>query len=151
MYDIVRDSSFGQIVRYLTRNKYLRYVEESEDFEHPHYQVQKQNSSLAAHSNPNTEVKAENSDLTLQKSITVDATRSQSIDESDKLSKSATSDTDDLEYGTQGQFGPIERLVTQQSLHSVAKTKSQIIKPTQTADGVILVDWYMTGKFDYCI
>jgi DHA1 family multidrug resistance protein-like MFS transporter len=87
--------------------------------------------------------------LQLEKSTTVDATRPESFDQSsEQLSKTATTDLNDEENGVQEMLGPIERLVTQQSVHSVVKTKSEIIKPTETADGVILIDWYTTGEFD---
>ena len=37
MADIIRDSAFGQIVRYVTRGKYFLYPEEKVDFDVPSY------------------------------------------------------------------------------------------------------------------
>ena len=37
MPDIIRDSAFGQIVRYVTKGKYFLYPEEKEDFDTQSY------------------------------------------------------------------------------------------------------------------
>lgn len=42
MYDLIRDSPFGQIVRIVTNNHYLQYAEEKDGFQHPYF-VQKEN------------------------------------------------------------------------------------------------------------
>jgi MFS transporter, DHA1 family, multidrug resistance protein len=37
MYDIIRDSTLGQLIRYATRHKYFQYPEERSDFRCPYY------------------------------------------------------------------------------------------------------------------
>lgn len=61
MFDLIWDSSFGQIVRYVTKNNYVQYSEEQKGFQHPHYlqETEKQtqriylflHQSMAAHLN----------------------------------------------------------------------------------------------------
>ncbi|KAM0454818.1 hypothetical protein ACHAPV_008191 [Trichoderma viride] len=37
MNDVLRDSPFGQIVRFLSKNKYFQYAEERDGFQNPYY------------------------------------------------------------------------------------------------------------------
>ncbi|KAL2817193.1 major facilitator superfamily domain-containing protein [Aspergillus granulosus] len=120
MLDAIRDSPFGLSVRFLTKGKYLRHVEELDTFEHPYYYASADNSSIR-----------------------------ETASVSSGSSSIALEDTDsgtDIERGDEEKLDEnmIRRLVTQQSHHAQEKEYSEPIKPTRTSEGHILVDWYTT-------
>jgi DHA1 family multidrug resistance protein-like MFS transporter len=125
MLDAVRDSPFGLIVRFLTKDKYLRHVEELDTFRHPYYPTSAEESSK---------------DTQAAEPVSSSSTSITSED---------TASSNDLERGDEEKHdeNAIRRLVTQQTLHAEQKEYSEVIKPTRTREGYILVDWYTTGKF----
>lgn len=134
MYGMVRDSPFGQIVRFVTKNKYFRYPEEQEGFTHPYYT-----------SDPfPKEAEAEQSTTSnagLEDAATLGSDKQ---DDRNATGDVPTSGSDeDLENNNTE--NPIERVITMQSQHEAHRTESRAIKPTQTGDGMIVVDWYTTG------
>ncbi|KAL6825478.1 major facilitator superfamily domain-containing protein [Trichoderma sp. SZMC 28015] len=133
MYGMVRDSPFGQIVRLVTKNTYFRYPEEQEGFTHPYYT-----------SDPFPK-EAEVEQSTASNAGLEDAATLGSVkqDDRDATGDVPTSGSDeDLENNNTE--NPIERVVTMQSQHEAHRTESRAIKPTQTGDGMIVVDWYTT-------
>ncbi|KAL4866264.1 hypothetical protein BDV12DRAFT_210622 [Aspergillus spectabilis] len=116
MWDLIRDSPFGVVVRFGTQNQYLRHVEELETFQHPYYHVEEETN-----------------------------VPEQPVSDFQSFTSSVPSTTEvDAERGTADEVDEniIRRLVTQQSYHDLEKNESKPIKPTQTSDGLILVDWY---------
>lgn len=119
MAAVIRDAPLGQLVRYLTKNKYFQYPEEKPDFELPATWIQTINNSDNKKSNldnPDTQEKRDRG--------------------SERLSRASTengpSDTDSsLEAGAQPEL-------------ELEKVKSTPITPKRTKDGVVLVDWYYT-------
>lgn len=145
MYDIIRDSIFGQIVRYVTKNKCLRYAEERKGFRHPHYVLEREKpetGNLAAA--PSGGDRHDDTSQHLSAGAN-DSANHQADSASDSSYPSVVySESDDLEDALGP--NPIERLVTQQSLHTVERSQTRVVEPTKTAEGVILVDWYTTGE-----
>ncbi|KAL5339394.1 major facilitator superfamily domain-containing protein [Aspergillus crustosus] len=116
MWDIIRDSPFGLAIRFATRNRYLRHVEELDTFQHPYH-----------HPSDKTNI------------------TEQTVPVSQSSTGSTSSITDvDVERGSPDNVDEniIRRIVTQQSYHDLEKRTSRPIKPTTTSDGHILVDWY---------
>ncbi|KAL3453039.1 major facilitator superfamily domain-containing protein [Aspergillus insuetus] len=122
MLDAFRDSPFGLIVRFLTKDKYLRHVEELDTFQHPYYP---------------TSVEESSKDTEAVEPVSSSSTSITSED---------TASSTDLERGDEEKHdeNAIRRLVTQQTLHAEQKEYSEVIKPTRTREGYILVDWYTT-------
>ncbi|RDW94179.1 MFS transporter [Aspergillus mulundensis] len=120
MWDAIRDSPFGLTVRFFSKNKRLQHIEETDTFQHPYYPA------VAGDHVQDLEKDTEE-ETTSRSSSSTDLERADT-----NLSK------DELDQNL------IERLVTQQSYHELAKNQSRPIKPTQTSDGLILVDWYTT-------
>lgn len=140
MYDIIRDSPFGQIVRFVTNKRYLKYTEERDDFQHPHY-----NPSRFQDEDEKPLDASENniaSGIIPERTTSAHSTSNTSRDETSEVSDSEAR-TDVEEGGDED--NPIKRVVTAQSVHDIEKQKSIPIKPTRTSDGIILVDWYTTG------
>lgn len=137
MNEVLRDSPFGQIVRFLSKNKYFQYAEERDGFQNPYYGSQ----TLQKEVDTELPTTAASSNTTLEPTATVlEKPSSQEVATKPPLAEA----TNDVENGESE--NPIERVVTMQSQSEVQRTESRPIKPTTTSDGTILVDWYTTGN-----
>lgn len=116
----IRDAPFGQLVRYLTKNKYFQYPEEKPDFELPDTWLELLNDSGA-------------SIVGDEKVISSDTNHDHG---SEPLSRAST------------QASRIEARLQLEEQHEIEKTKSIPIAPKKTKDGAILVDWYYTDDSD---
>ena len=119
MADLVRDATFGQIIRFLTRNRYLQYPEEKPDFQLP---PSYRNDAESLSSGPEDEVKEKEEVVEEPEPAHLAKTSSNTVGE-------RTVPTD------------LERQLTQASLKN---EESKPIEPIKTSDGVILVDYYST-------
>ena len=130
MADTIRDAPVGQIIRWVTRNKYFQYPEEQAGFELPLSYVtalnisEKPTSWTASRTTSDTPASLERvSTRTSQTENELVLTRTKSRSETQNFTE--------------------ERLEIDQEL-ALERTKSLPIAPTKTADGNILVDWYTT-------
>lgn len=129
MYDTVRESAFGQIVRWVTKNKYFRYEEEHKGFEIPWQKTEEVKNGKDEENSPE---ESRRSSFTHGKSgIATPASQPQPEDFPPQHEESQV----------QHEGSDIERQLTRPDME---KTQSNIIVPKQTSDGVILVDWYTT-------
>ena len=138
MTDLVREAPIGQIIRWVTRNRVLKYPEEQPDFQLPVSYTTALNSSERPHeklaSTPPSRTSS-NNPATLDRIPT----------------KTSRDGLEDLEAATltrtksRAATVPFseERLEVEQELE-IERTKTLPIAPTKTADGNILVDWYTT-------
>ncbi|KAF2152432.1 MFS general substrate transporter [Myriangium duriaei CBS 260.36] len=135
MYEAIRESAYGQAVRWATGNKYFKYEEELEGFHIP-WQTATSSDERATVSAPindvNTSSSASSSQDTLERIKTekddaqlpgVQLTRTKSRQDTTPFSS--------------------ERFDVEQQL-ALERPESRVIVPQKTADGVILVDWYTT-------
>lgn len=141
MNDVLRDSPFGQIVRFLSKNKYFQYAEERDGFQNPYY------GSKALQKEVEIELPttAASSNTTLEGNTATGLARSSSQEFTTKAPLAEA--TNDVENGQSD--NPIERVITMQSHSEVQRIESRPIKPTTTSDGTILVDWYTTGNIPW--
>lgn len=131
MNDAIRESAFGQLVRYATDNRFFRYPDEQEGFVIPW-----------------TETKSP--DSTTLCDCATPYEKSESI-QGPERTRHARSDDDDNEFGlpasdtsrANSENGPHSSDLTQleKELTRLSKVDSAIV-PTKTSDGYILVDWY---------
>lgn len=133
MSDLIRDAPLGQAIRFLTRNKVLKYPEEKPGFELPDvYRAvleEKSSWSRAASSEsptPPLDVDKERSSLERNPIKDVEAAR---------LTRTK-SRTETVPYTE-------DRLEVEHEL-ALERTKTKPIAPVKTSDGHILVDWYTT-------
>ncbi|KAF1981161.1 benomyl/methotrexate resistance protein [Aulographum hederae CBS 113979] len=170
MSDLIRDAPIGQIIRYITKNKVLKYPEEEEGWKCPSCYVDpaefdKQQAEAEAESvlepeYPNIESKIEEAGSE-QPTPDVDAGNElekveTAIDEEPtheptrrfETIRAASSKRSELErVGSRmalSQSVSRADLEKQFSLASLKPGPSMPIVPTKTADGTILVDWYTT-------
>lgn len=137
MYGILRDSPFGQIVRLLTKNNYFRYAEEQDGFTHPYYNADPfPKAAEAEHSTT-----AATSNTGLEDAATLSSDEG---DDQDCTTEIPIAGADE-DVENNGAENLIERVVTMQSYHEAHRMESRSIKPAQTSDGTIVVDWYTTG------
>lgn len=120
-------------------------MEECKGFRHPHYVQEKEKPKMRNLAASPSEA---DGDGNPSEYLPTDASaganhRANSTGDLPYLSDNST-ESEDLEDALEP--NPIERLVTQQSLHTVEKSETLFIEPTKTAEGVILVDWYTTGE-----
>jgi DHA1 family multidrug resistance protein-like MFS transporter len=127
MADIIRDSSLGQLIRLLTRNKYLLYAEERPDFVFP--------TPITEHEQQHPKENVEGDAASTSESIS----SSESSSDAD-LEKVETAGARDLR--------PYFSRTSQAEAVGPQKTISRAIQPTLTSDGTILVDWYATDDAD---
>jgi MFS transporter, DHA1 family, multidrug resistance protein len=139
MSDLLREAPFGQVVRFVTRNKYFQYPEEKPDFVCPHSYK------------PENAVQPENRATNETKGSEGGNGQMTPANESNlKKLESSNSSASDLErqptlglQRTQTLPYTAERLEIEQRLN-MERTKSKPILPAKTANGVILADWYTT-------
>ncbi|KAL8865031.1 MAG: hypothetical protein Q9174_007111, partial [Haloplaca sp. 1 TL-2023] len=130
MSDLIREAPFGQLVRFVTRNRYFQYPEEKPDFVLP----EAYNTALNG-KGPIQE--KESHEAELQRSRTPSANGSASSSEDLEAKLTRTKSREDTPQWSEARL-EIEREL------SLERTKSMPIAPTKTADGNILVDWYTT-------
>jgi DHA1 family multidrug resistance protein-like MFS transporter len=111
----IRDAPFGQLVRFLTKNKYFQYPEEKPDFKLPDTWLQLLNETA---NNVGDEKKVISPDF----------------NKSEPLSRAST----------QASLPFTEARLEADEQHDIEKIKSIPIAPKKTKDGAILVDWYYT-------
>lgn len=122
MSDLFRESTIGQIIRYLSGNKYFQYPEERPDFELPEAYNTALNSS-------NLKEKPSNSDT--------DSNQPPIANRDPEAALTRTKSRESTRQWTPDRAN-VEREL------SLERTKSVPVVPTKTSDGTILVDWYTT-------
>ena len=135
MAHIIRETAFGQMVRWISRNKVFQYPEETEGFELPaQYSSDADDKILERIATALSQHGAGNA-LEKESSSGDDTPDEADIERALALARS-TSTVYSRPY-TEARF------IAEQQLE-LAKQKSIPILPQRTADGVILVDWYTT-------
>jgi len=155
MDGVLRDSPFGQIVRFATRNKVFSYPEEDPNFQIPWEQAEasEKEKEIEAGADPSAvnSVVATPGALSPQTSV---------INRDDPEARPVLSTYPTARSSTRGELGPVntitrtrtreqtlpysrERFEVEQE-EAIDRQQSSIIAPQRTADGVILVDWYTT-------
>lgn len=129
--DTIQDSAFGQLVRFITKDKFFKYVEETSEFQCPcGYDA---DSNSVEGSQP--EVGGDSSGSI----IVISNTRKEEGDyaATPDLEKARVIGTENPSYH--------DHILSQDLEAALQRTTSQAIKPEKTADDKILVDWSTTG------
>ena len=149
--ETLREAPFGQIVRFISKNKYFQYPEEKPDFKCPTCYQEDEKSASAATVAPDTVVLEKEVSQSVQTNTPDVLTRVPTAEDID-LEKGSQSSSDDSSLSRPATLGLTRtqtlpyteaRLELEQRL-AIEKTKSRPIVPTKTSDGTILVDWYST-------
>ncbi|KAJ3457366.1 hypothetical protein MRS44_014507 [Fusarium solani] len=153
MADIIRDAPLGQVIRFVTRNKYLKYPEEKEDFKLPDPWITLMNNPDAivedapvenltvAASSASSTVAAD--DDTKPKPKNSEPEHDEDPEKADRppLRLQRTRSAQDTQAYTADRLHADEE-------HEIEKVQSIPIVPKKTKDGAILVDWYYSDDAD---
>ncbi|KAH7191366.1 major facilitator superfamily domain-containing protein [Fusarium oxysporum] len=159
MADIVRDAPLGQLIRFLTKNKYFKYPEEKPGFKLPDPWITLMNKpdAVVDEESPNTG----DTNIIANASSTSSTASGDSDEEGDSRPK--PEHDEDPERGSQPDAPPLRlhRTRTQQDTqaftmdrfhvdeqHDIEKVQSIPVVPKRTKDGAILVDWYYSDDAD---
>jgi DHA1 family multidrug resistance protein-like MFS transporter len=142
MSDLIRESAIGQVIRYVTRNKVLRYPEEDPNFKIPWEEAALQEKEKAIETGADAVTPpAANRDPELANiSHTISLAMIPTAASSGRLQAVASrimSREQTVPYSA-------ERFEVERE-ESEMRATSTIIQPQKTTDGVTLVDWYTTG------
>ncbi|KAI2792972.1 Caffeine resistance protein 5 [Penicillium oxalicum] len=142
MASVIRDAPFGQLVRYLTNNKYFQYPEERPDFELP--EAWRELISGADSIKPVRDLEKAPVAGTPASLTDEDASvRGQSPDaESETTTATATEAI--ARVNTKETLAYTQSRLEADEEHEIQKLQSIPIQPKKTKDGTILVDWYYT-------
>lgn len=143
MSDLIREAPIGQLLRFVTRNKVLKYPEELPGFQLPESYntiLNAPDSEKFSPSRSDSEADEKNTKEAedfpeLQHHVTTRSIKSCDIEAPPALTRTRTRES--TKPYTE------ERLEIEAELQ-VERTKSLAIAPQKTADGNILVDWYTT-------
>jgi DHA1 family multidrug resistance protein-like MFS transporter len=151
MADLIRDAPLGQLIRFVTRNKYLQYPEEKPGFKLPEsWDAVLNNPDVIIDETPG----ANNNALLTGTALASSASSTVAATEDPKAKGETEKETEDVERGDavpvrlhrsrspqETQAYTIDRLEADEE-HDVEKVKSIPVVPKRTKDGHVLVDWY---------
>ncbi|KAJ5293367.1 uncharacterized protein N7443_009320 [Penicillium atrosanguineum] len=123
MQAVIRDAPFGQLVRFVTKNKYFQYPEEKPDFQLPETWVDVMNQSDTSRK---------------------DSSQTQKPEESPENHGSDHNGNALSQTSTRRSLPYTEERLEEDERHEIEKVKSTPIVPKRTRDGIVLVDWYYT-------
>jgi DHA1 family multidrug resistance protein-like MFS transporter len=166
MADIIRDAAIGQVIRWVTGKRYLRYPEERDDFKLPEPWVQLMNGVPITSANTSTSdastaaedketggilrTPSNGSNGSTARDQSPRPSRAPKLDEeqgteSGRRRSSAAQQSVSHEHAQHSQWGDMTRhRHDEDEEHELEKVKSIPIVPQTTKDGAILVDWYYT-------
>lgn len=146
MSDLLRDAPVGQIIRWVTRNKYLQYPEEKADFQCPgSYQDPKSVGSGASSVASPDALEKRLEDLPTDPNALTTAQTAidrESVALSDRTLSKIVTRPEMSQVNTRADLEQAYTNATRQE--SLKNQASRPIAPEVTSDGTILVDWYTT-------
>ncbi|KAJ5605316.1 cycloheximide resistance protein [Penicillium lagena] len=137
MIDLIREAPLGQAIRLVSRNRFLQYPEEKDDFELPLQYI----AQLEKNEKPIRQNQSRNSSDIISSSVQSDdigesIPRQEDLDIENLRPIRTTSSIRTEPYSN-------NRMQIERELE-LLRTKSVPIAPQKTSDGIILVDWYTT-------
>ncbi|KAL7915668.1 major facilitator superfamily domain-containing protein [Trichoderma velutinum] len=165
MAAIIRDAPIGQVIRWVTKGKYLKYPEEKDDFKLPEPWVQLMNGvPLTSHntstSDASTAAEGKETGGILRTPSNGSTRRdtspspSRAPKDEEQPAEPRTRHSEDHHGGSHehvqhSDLGDMTaRRLREDEEHELEKVKSIPIVPQTTKDGAILVDWYFTDDSD---
>ncbi|MCJ1227704.1 hypothetical protein MMC12_004360 [Toensbergia leucococca] len=141
MADLIREAPIGQVIRFITKNKYLKYPEECEDFELP----ETYHAVLAGKASPRSGSETDTAAPSLHPPAPLDLEKrdtEKELNPYDNVDMEAARLTRTKSRAATTPYTE-DRLEVETEL-ALERTKTKPIMPTKTSDGTILVDWYTT-------
>ncbi|KKO97365.1 hypothetical protein THAR02_10534 [Trichoderma harzianum] len=168
MADIIRDAAIGQLIRWVTKKRYLKYPEERDDFVLPEPWVQLMNgvpltshntstsdASTAAEGKETGGILRTPSNGSTRRDASPPPSRAPKDEEAPTEPRTRHSEDHHDHHGgshehvQHSDLGDMTaRRLREDEEHELEKVKSIPIVPQTTKDGAILVDWYYTDDPD---
>ncbi|UKZ46975.1 hypothetical protein TrVGV298_001186 [Trichoderma virens] len=165
MADIIRDAAIGQLIRWVTRKRYLKYPEERDDFTLPEPWVQlvsgvpitshntsTSDTSTAAEGKETGGILRTPSNGSTRRDASPPPSRAPKDEEQPAEPETRHSEEHhevSHEHAQHSDLGDMtSRRRHEDQEHELEKVKSIPIVPQTTKDGAILVDWYYTDDPD---
>ncbi|TDZ22745.1 Multidrug resistance protein 1 [Colletotrichum orbiculare MAFF 240422] len=139
MAQLIRDAPVGQVIRFITRNKFLQYPEERADFQLPRQWLDVLSSDPEKRSPEGTSAIPPASSSASTITDEEKAVSRHEVEDPAPYGASATRTRSRQETAPHGQAG-----LEVDEIHEIEKTRSIPIAPRKTKDGAILVDWYFS-------
>lgn len=137
MSDLIREAPVGQILRYITGNKVLRYPEEQDGFQLPETWNTVLNMHEKLQSRSSSDIPVQHASLDMPDLRHHATTKSIKTGDLEAASLARTKTRESTMQYTE------ERLEVEAEL-AIARTKTLPVVPQRTSDGNILVGWYTT-------
>ncbi|KAL7907590.1 major facilitator superfamily domain-containing protein [Trichoderma velutinum] len=147
MADLFRGTTFGAIVRWTTKRKYLKYREELSSFHCPHLYM---NAGQAETAESHIEA-ANQSEEDLRNDRRTHSVAPPSVDTSTQSSEGSDLDVESLskivsrpQMSRVGTLASLQEAYTAATLQDNVRAHHATIHPKKTETGITLVDWYST-------
>ncbi|KAM5348435.1 hypothetical protein ACJ41O_008259 [Fusarium nematophilum] len=160
MADIIRDAPLGQLIRFVTRNRYLQYPEEKAGFKLPDPWVILMNNpdAVIEEGSPNSGTENITAAASSASSTVADGPDAADPEPKPKPREPKLEHDEDPERGPplrlhrtrsaqETQTYTVDRLEADEH-HDMEKVQSIPVVPKRTKDGAILVDWYYSDDGD---
>lgn len=157
MSALIRDAPAGQLIRYFTKNRYLKYPEEQADFEipaaytHSTRPLPKRLSTSSTEATPPIEPEGPaTEEVVYPDPETVLEQDDDEVSDLEKIQTARTQHTMRTQISRVGTRTALQKSISradleqQFSLASVERGPSRPIEPEHLDDGTVLVDWYAT-------
>jgi DHA1 family multidrug resistance protein-like MFS transporter len=157
MSALIRDAPAGQLIRYFTKNRFLKYPEEQADFEipaayaHSTRPLAKRVSTSSTEATPSVEPEGPaTEEVVYPDPETVLEQDDDEVGDLEKIQTARTQHTMRTQISRVGTRTALQKSISradleqQFSLASVERGPSRPIEPEHLGDGTILVDWYAT-------
>jgi DHA1 family multidrug resistance protein-like MFS transporter len=158
MLALIRDAPAGQLIRYITKNRFLQYPEEQADFQipaaytHPTRPLPKRLSTSSSEASPTTEREGPATEEAVypDPETVLEQEDDDGSSDLEKIQTARTQHTVRTQISRVGTRTALQKSISradleqQFSLASVERGPSRPIEPSHLDDGTILVDWYAT-------
>ena len=153
MADLIREAPLGQLIRFVTRNKLLKYPEERDDFKLPDCWVEAMNNNDVGNDSNDTDRPGSSASSTVadpdaspESKEKVDGTSPEREEKEDITAPEPSRRNSQLHRHHSATSG-IQRSYSrerydEETQHEIEKVQSIPIAPKRTKSGAILVDWY---------
>ncbi|KAF2747721.1 MFS general substrate transporter [Sporormia fimetaria CBS 119925] len=148
MADLYRDATIGQIIRFVTRHRYLNYPEEREDFVlPPQYAIIVENSTPFPH--PTAKVEQPDAAYLSRSSDSDSSSEAEEIERIKTAQSNRTARSNLSRHESRPSlYRPVSRADVEKAFAeaeaTLEKGPSRPVEPQRLEDGTILVDWYTT-------
>ncbi|OAA68991.1 Major facilitator superfamily transporter [Cordyceps fumosorosea ARSEF 2679] len=144
MADIIRDATIGQIIRWVTNNRYLQYPEEKPDFKLPEAYASILHGATEQPRRPSSSSQSSNKSTLDAAATAAEKTEDAAAAAAAAAAAEPVAPLAHIPSHRSGINNITEAALEADEQRHLARTQSLPIAPQLTKDGAVLVDWYRT-------